>query len=105
MTILQPDRLNALWNRVLVGLGLALLLSAVYLVWLYTRVVNLEHNLAQARADLQSAQTANSELKDKTFSLFGDSQIRSFAAEHDLVPDRSPRYLTVNIPNSRSSGR
>ncbi len=96
MTILRSDRANVLWSQLLVALGLMLLVSAVYLVWLYTQLVNRNHDLARIRSEFQQIQTANSELQDRIFTLFGEDQLRSFAAAHSLVPERQPRYLTVN---------
>ncbi len=96
MTILRSDHANVLWNRLLIVLGLMLVVSAVYLVWVYTQLVNRNHDLALARTEFQQIQTANSELQDRIFALFGEDQLRSFAAAHSLVPDRQPRYLTVN---------
>ena len=96
MTIIQPDRANLLWNRILIGLAVFLLLAAVYLVWLYTRLVNLDHNLTQTKTEIQNLQTENSEFKDKIFTLFNESQLQTFATAHQLVLDRKPQYLTVN---------
>ena len=94
MTILKPDSTNALWNQILIGLGILLLLSAMYLVWLYTQVMNLNHALSEMRAEFHNLQTANSELKDKTFALFSEAQLKTFAQSHQLVLDRKPQYLS-----------
>ncbi len=96
MTILQPDRANAFWNRILVGLVVTLIFSAGWMVWLYTHLVNLNHNLTQMRTEAHNLQTANSELKDNIFALFRSDELQKFAAAHQLVQDRAPQYLTVN---------
>jgi len=99
MTIIQPGRSQALAvNKFLVLLIVMLLIAAVWLVSLYNQLVNLNHNILDAESRIQKVETANAELKDKTFNLFDNQKLEALAAERQLIKDKEPQYLEAEAP-------
>jgi cell division protein FtsL len=95
MTIVQPDNTNAVLNRLLIALVVALVLGAGWLVVAYNRLVNLNHGLTELNAQIRTVQTENAEIKDKTFELFASRNLEQVALNYGLVTERQPRYIAV----------
>ncbi len=96
MTIIQPDRQSVLLNRLLFALVALIIVSALSLVWLYVRLVNINHNLASARTDLVQVETQSAELKEKIFGLLSGDKLQALAQAKGLVQDKDPQYLQAS---------
>jgi len=103
MTIVQPNNTTAFLNRVLIVLVVALVIGAGWVVVLYNRLVNLNHNLTDTNGQIRAVQTANAELKDRAFQLFTSQNLDQVAAARGLVKDREPRYVAQETPWSLAS--
>lgn len=94
MTIIQPGNKNIAWlNSILTGLIILSVLTAFWLVVFYTRLVNINHGIAETERAIQEMQTGNAELKDQVFALLDRTRLESLAAERNLVKEKSPKYL------------
>lgn len=96
MTIIQPDRQSALLNRLLFALVALIIVSALSLVWLYVRLVNVNHNLTSARTDLVQVETQSAELKEEIFGLLSGDKLQALAQTKGLVQDKDPQYLQAS---------
>ncbi len=96
MTIIRPGRQNVLLNRLLLILVALIIVSALYLVWLYVRLVNVNHGLTTARADLVRVETQSAELKEKIFGLLSGDKLQALAQAEGLVQDKEPQYLQAS---------
>ncbi len=86
-------------NMVLIGLVLALFVGAIWLVVLYNNVVNLNHGYVGMKDELQKVQAANIELKEQIFNALDPSHFKEFAAQKNLIQDKSPQYLEIGSPS------
>ncbi|OGZ00485.1 MAG: hypothetical protein A2946_00560 [Candidatus Liptonbacteria bacterium RIFCSPLOWO2_01_FULL_53_13] len=103
MTILQPHKQIPLINYVLGALILAVFAGALSLVYSYNGLVDAEHRVAKLKSDAQDIETESALVRDKIFALMGSAQLESLAAEHALVKDKSPKYLTLDAQWSLAS--
>ena len=83
-------------RMVLMGLLGSVILSGMLLVFLYNRTVNLQHAVSSAEKDIKTMQTESAELQDRIYAVFASAHVEAFAAEHGLVKDKTPQYLTVD---------
>ncbi len=72
------------------------MLSAIWLVVLYNRMVNVTHGMENARAEIKTLQTQNSELQERIFTLFDNRNLLKLAEEKSLIKDRNPQYFEVD---------
>ena len=103
MTTIKPNKQNPFINRIL-GILIGLLtIGTISLVGLYSRVVNLEHGLAKAKAEIQVREAESGELKSQVFKLFDSISLEEFVRVRNLVQDKKPTYLTAyqQWPGSR----
>jgi cell division protein FtsL len=95
MTIIQPAKSNTFLNIIIAILIAALLSGSLWLVALYNRLVNLNHNISELNTELNKLQTANAEVKKAIFAIFDSQNLEKLAEEKQLVKDRNPEYLTI----------
>jgi hypothetical protein len=93
MTFIQPHKNCSALNIVLGCLVVSLLLGTGSLVVLYNRVVNLNHEIASAKATLGSIGAENTALSNQAVTAIGDDQGASLAAGQGLVVDNQPHYF------------
>ena len=82
-----------------------LVLGGVSLVVLYNRIVNFNHNLGEAKAELSDLQSQNADIKDRLFTLLDLDGNSAVFGGHGLIEDKNPQYLEINSKWSYASGR
>jgi cell division protein FtsB len=96
MTLIQPIRTNAWLNLILAAFLCLLVVSAVWLVSLYNRSVNVRHATAEMKEEVQRLQTENAELKGRILGILDGQKFEELAAARALVKERDPKYLETN---------
>ena len=104
MTYIHPDyHSKSILNMVLAGLVCISLLGVFWLVALYNNIVNLNHNIAAMKADLDSVGAANTTLNSQITAALNTVTQGNLAAVDGLVQDNHPTYLPVNQPSQRET--
>lgn len=97
MTFIQPNKPGSgLINLILGVLVVAVVLGVFGMIALYNSTVNLSHNIAAAKAELDAIGTENTKLNDQVLSLTTGSSFTNLAAADGLVQDKNPQYFTEN---------
>ena len=93
MTIIEPNKhkLNLAPSIILLGISLAF--SVVFIINLYSRGVDLKHNLVSKNKQLQELQVLNADYKNKLYQVLNSQNINSITKERNLIPEENPRYL------------
>ncbi len=92
MTFIQPNKDKSVLNKILVLFVLFTVLSAVWLVVLYNRVVNLNHGLSSIKSEFSNIQAQNLAIKSKVLDLINSSDPSSIGG---LVQEKNPEYVEV----------
>lgn len=98
MTYIQPNRQKDILNRIIVGLALFTVVGVFWLVMLYNNIVDLNHNIATAKSQLDSIGAANTTLNAETVAALHVVQSGDLAASDGLVADNHPQYFTQSWP-------
>ncbi|OGZ52624.1 MAG: hypothetical protein A3B25_00300 [Candidatus Ryanbacteria bacterium RIFCSPLOWO2_01_FULL_48_26] len=72
--------------------GLFTVLSSVWLVVLYNKGVNLDHELSSMKSEFSDIQAQNLAIKSKIFDLINSPDPSSIG---DLVQEKNPEYVEV----------
>ena len=95
MTIIHPHKTSPFINIILMILAGILAVSSIWLVVLYNRSVNLDHNISSLKAQIKNMETETAELKDRIFTILDTQALSRIAETEGLVKERSPNYLNV----------
>ncbi len=98
MTYIKPNCNKNILNRILAGLVCGILMATFYLVAVYNDVVNLNHNIAAAKAQLDAIGAQNTTLNNQVVASLGNIQSGDLAAEGGLVQDNHPQYFSQSWP-------
>ena len=93
MTFIQPNKNKSALNKILILLGIFTVLSSIWLVMLYNKVVNLNHGLSQMKSEFSDIQSQNLDFKSKIFDLINSSDPSSLGG---LVQEKNPEYVEVH---------
>lgn len=96
MTITHPNNTRIILTRILVLLAFTLLVSAIWLVIAYNRLVNLKHGVSDLNTRLKQVQTENAGLKNSLFTLVSQDGLDKFVQSRNLILEKNPKYLSVN---------
>ena len=97
MTYIHPDHNGkSILNIVLAVLIFTSILSVFWLVALYNNIVNLNHNITTARAELDSVGAKTAALNNQVAAALGNVQSGDIAAQNGLVQDNHPTYFPLN---------
>jgi cell division protein FtsL len=83
-------------NMAIIVLIVAACCTAVFLVVLYNRTVNLRHAAAELEQQIEDAHTESAEAQRRIFSLFGTDNVQRVAQERNLVKDTHPTYVSLS---------
>ncbi len=95
MTFIQPNKNKSIWNDILALLVAGLVAGVFGMVVLYNATVNLDHNVATAKTELDQIGAANTKLKNQIVAALGASDLGAVAAANGLVEDAKPQYFQV----------
>src|SRR3989344_610972 len=96
MTIIQTDRTGAKLNLIFITLMAAVVVAAVTLVFLYNRLMNLKHEAAAARQEIEVTELRTAEMQEKLFALLNKDSVAELATNRALVQERNPKYLQIS---------
>jgi cell division protein FtsB len=93
MTFIQPHKqFNAL-NIILGALVFSTVLTTFALVAVYNGIVNVSHNIAAAKAELDTVGAQSTSLQNHIVALMGSGAVAEAAQTDGLVEDKNPQYL------------
>jgi len=92
MTFIQPNKNKSFLNKILLLLGIFTVLSSIWLVMLYNKLVNLNHGLSEIKSEFSEIQESNLAVKTRIFDLINSSDPSSVG---DLVQEKNPEYLEL----------
>lgn len=98
MTYIQPNNRINILNLAIAGLAFLSLVGIFCLVALYNNIVNLNHNIAAAKTELDSIGSNNTTLNNQVIAALGNVQSANMAAGDGLVADNHPQYFTQSWP-------
>jgi hypothetical protein len=96
MTFIQPNKSNSLLNRILVVLIIGVIAGVFGMVALYNETVNLDHNIAAAKAQLDAVGAESTSLSNQVMAALGGIGSTELATKDGLVQDQNPQYFPVN---------
>ncbi len=96
MTFIQPNKNDKLLNTILVSLGIVTLCGVFILVALYNNVVNLNHNIAVAKAGIDDVSVQNTNLNNAIIAALGSDKVATLAGTNNLIEDKKPQYFIVD---------
>jgi hypothetical protein len=96
MTFIKPNKNSAFLNGIIAVLAIALTTGTIGMVALYNATVNMSHNIATARAELDVIGTQSTDLNNKIVATLGGSGLAKIAADGGLIMELKPQYLPVN---------
>lgn len=82
-------------NVVLGVLAAAIILGTFSMVGFYNATVNADHNIASAKAELDSVGAQITDLNNKIVATLGDNGLTGVAAADGLVAESRPQYFPV----------
>lgn len=95
MTFIQPNKHSSFLNVVLGVLAVALVAGVLGMVALYNSTVNLSHNIAEAKQQLDAVGAATTELNNKVVATLGGAELAKLTAEINLVAESKPQYFPI----------
>jgi cell division protein FtsL len=96
MTFIQPKKYFNIQNFMIAALVVLVLGSTFWLVIGYNETVNLSHNIASVKSQLETIGAQNTALNNNVLALLGENQIGAVAAADGLVQDTKPQYFSIN---------
>jgi cell division protein FtsB len=95
MTFIQPNKTSVAFRIFLVLVVAGLTVGTFWLIALYNQTVNLNHEIAAAKAELDSIGTENTALNNQIVTTLGNtSQLTAIATSDGLVAVK-PQYVTA----------
>jgi len=94
MTFIQAKHKSGL-TRIIVLLMLALFTGTFGIIFLYNKVVDLDHAIAKTKLQLEQVGASNTQLNNKIVAIVGGGDLTSVANESGLVIDKQPQYFSI----------
>jgi cell division protein FtsB len=95
MTFIQPNKTNFFLRLFLVFLVVGLMGGTFWLITLYNQTVNLNHEVAAARAELDSVGAENTALNNQIITTLGNTDQLTAMATSDGLVIAKPQYVTA----------
>ncbi len=73
----------------------AFIASTVLLIALYSRTVDLRHEMTENKTKLQAIEASNGERKGELLAALDTHKLEQFAASRQLVREVAPQYLAA----------
>ena len=95
MTFIQPNKKSIVFRLFLILIITGLTGGTFWLIALYNQTVNLNHEIAAAKAELDSVGAENTALNNQIVTMLGNTgQLSAIATEGGLVIAK-PQYVTA----------
>ena len=96
MTFIQPKKNSRLFPKILAALVIPIILGVFGLIIIYNQNVSLSHDISKIEGKIREIENANSQVKEKIFSLLNNANIEEIAASGQLVTEKNPEYFSTN---------
>lgn len=97
MTIIQPSYNQKSITLAILFLGILLGLFIGGDVFIYNSIVNLNHNVKIVTDQINKAEVANADLKNKKYELLDPRTLEALAQRDGLVKDKGPQYFQITL--------
>ena len=92
-------------NLLIIIVGLALLVISLSNVFVYNKIVNLQHRFKNIENNIQELQLVNADLKDQLYKLLDTNNLGQLSQKAGLVKVQKPQYIEINPTNDTISFR
>lgn len=97
MTIIQPNKNNNKINLFISVSVVVLVVSAVWSIFIYNKIVNLRHENQRQEVFIRQIEVANAELKNRFYGMT-DAEISKSAVDNQtLILEKNPKYLKLTL--------
>ncbi|SRR5258708_7105277 len=96
MTFIKPNKNSTFFSGIIAILAVALITSTVGMVALYNATVNVSHNIATAKAELDTIGTQSTNMNNRIVATLSGADLSKLAAQGGLVMESKPQYFPVN---------
>ncbi|HDH31630.1 MAG TPA: hypothetical protein ENH26_02555 [Candidatus Wolfebacteria bacterium] len=97
MTIIQPNKNNNKTNLIISASVVILVVSAVWSIFIYNRVVNLRHENQRQEVLFRQVEVANAELKNNFYGMTDADGFESALDSQRLILEKNPKYLKLTL--------
>jgi cell division protein FtsB len=96
MTFIQPNKNSSLFRFLLILMVIGLVGGTFWLIMLYNRTVAMEHEIAAAKAELDTIGAQNTALNNQIITTLGNTnELTALATSDGLVMDAKPQYVSA----------
>lgn len=95
MTFIQPSKRSDILTLTLWVFSAGLVAAIFGMVALYNATVNLDHNITQAKAELDAIGAQNTGFNNTIVGVLSSNEIATLAAKDGLVPESKPTYVPI----------
>lgn len=98
MTIIQNKNFKSENNLSFFApvLIVAFVLVSVSGIFVYNKIVSINHEIDGVKNDLRDAEIKNVELKNKVSEMLNQNKLQSLITSKALVVDKNPEYVKIN---------
>jgi hypothetical protein len=96
MTFIQPKKSLNILNCAIAVCAVLCVLGTFLLIALYNNVINVNHNIAAVKSELDAVGAANTSLNDKIVASLGIGVAVAAAQGDGLVQEKTPQYFQTN---------
>lgn len=94
MTFIKPPKIGLI-NKILIVLAIPLVAGAIWLIFVYNQVVNLNHEISSLKKEIESSQATTAELKEKVFGFYSSENVERAVIQLNLVQEKNPEYFKI----------
>lgn len=91
MTVIQPNKNQNLIHLLFILGVISISIAALY-VSIYSRTVNLKHDIQKIEAELEQLRVENAELKNDFYAAVDSRKLEELIKEKGLIYDKNPQW-------------
>lgn len=95
MTFIQPNKNKSFLNIIIVLFVVAIVSGIFGMVALYNATVNLNHNLTEAKKELDAVGAASTKLNNQIVAALAGSSLTAAVTRAGLVEEKKPNYFST----------
>ena len=88
---------SRLWSLAYFTAGILLVSGLASCVWLYTGMVNIDHDTSLANKKITALHSENAALQNELFKMTDSSSLKALAADKGLTRDDSPQWVFASL--------
>lgn len=99
MTIIQPNKSKETryWALIITTLAASSLGLVLYVASLYSKTVDLKHNIAGVEENIQKDRVINAEIKSQLFKMTDPELLSDAAKQKGLIEDKNPKWVFASL--------